>query len=228
VVEPSEWITIFGVNLATVSQSWNGDFPTLLGGTTVTIDGKLAYLWYVSPYQINVQVPDDSARGMVPVVVSNSLGTASSSVTLADLSPSFELIDATHVLGIILRSDGSGAYGGGTCDILGPTGNSLGYPTVAAKAGDNIALFGVGFGPTSPSLPAGQAFLGSLPTANPILLEVGGSPAVVITPSFSGITSAGLYQINLTVPSNLGAGDLAFAAVVGNSMTQAWVIIPVQ
>ena len=76
IVAPSEWITIYGVNLATGSETWNGDFPTSLGGTTVAIDGKLAYLWYVSPYQINAQVPDEWVRGAVSVVVSNSLGTS--------------------------------------------------------------------------------------------------------------------------------------------------------
>ncbi|MBZ5608563.1 MAG: hypothetical protein LAP38_09910 [Acidobacteriia bacterium] len=77
---------------------------------------------------------------------------------MAQLAPSFLLLDAKHVTGIIIRSDGSGAYGGGTYDILGPTGNSLGYATVTAKAGDSVELFGVGLGPTSPAVPAGQAF----------------------------------------------------------------------
>jgi hypothetical protein len=42
-------------------------------------------------------------------------------VTLAEFAPSFLLRDNKHVAGIIPRSDGSGAYGGGTYDILGPT-----------------------------------------------------------------------------------------------------------
>jgi uncharacterized protein (TIGR03437 family) len=74
----------------------------------------------------------------------------SSTITLSQFAPSFFLLDSTHVDGIILRSNGSGAYGGGTYDILGPTGNSLGYATVAAKAGDTLELFGTGFGPTNP------------------------------------------------------------------------------
>ena len=88
VVAPGEWITIYGINLATESQSWTGTFPTALGGTTVTIDGKLAYLSYVSPNQINAQVPDDSTRATVPVVIANAYGSATASVKLADLSPS--------------------------------------------------------------------------------------------------------------------------------------------
>ena len=85
-------------------------------------------------------------------------GSAASKVTLGPFGPSFSLLDGKHVAGIILRSDGSGAYGGGTYDIVGPTGTSLGFKTVAAKAGDVLELFGVGFGPTNPAVPAGKAF----------------------------------------------------------------------
>ena len=127
----------------------------------MTIDGKAAFLSYVSPGQINLQVPDDAATGVVPVVIMTGIGSALSTVTLARFGPSFFLLDATHVAGIILRSDGSGAYGGGTYDIIGPTGNSLAYPTVGAKAGDVVELFGTGFGPTNPAVLAGQAFFGS-------------------------------------------------------------------
>ena len=60
-----------------------------------------------------------------------------------------------------MRADGSGAHGSGTYDILGPGGTSLGYRTMAAKAGDAIQLFGVGFGLTTPAVPAGRSFSGS-------------------------------------------------------------------
>ena len=104
-----------------------------LGGTSVTINNRPAYLWYVSPGQINLQLPDDTATGSVSVVVTTAGGTVTSSVNLGPFSPSFSLLDGKHVAGIIARSDGSGAYGGGTYDVVGPTGTSLGYKTVAAK-----------------------------------------------------------------------------------------------
>lgn len=124
----------------------------------MTIDGKAAYLSYVSPGQINLQVPNDAATGSVPVAVTTGAGSATSTVKLAQFGPSFFTLDGSHVAGIILRSDGSGTYGGGTYDIVGPTGTSLGYPTVAAKAGDVVELFGTGFGPTNPAVMAGRAF----------------------------------------------------------------------
>jgi uncharacterized protein (TIGR03437 family) len=191
-VQPGSWISIFGTNLASGTTTWNSDFPTTLGGTSVKINNKPAYLWYASPGQINLQAPDDTATGSVTVMVTTAAGTGTSTVTLAPVSPSFSLLDGKHVTGIILRSDGSGAYGGGTYDIVGPTGTSLGYATVAAKPGDNLELFGVGFGPTNPAVPAGKAFSGAAPTANSVQLYINGVP---VTPAFAGLTGPGLDQI---------------------------------
>ena len=123
---------------------------------------------YVSPGQVNVQAPDDSATGQVAVVVTTPAGSNTSYVTLSSFAPSFGLSQSPgtkreYVAGIILRDDGSGAYGGGTYDVLGPGGDLLGYRTTAARPGDIVELFGFGFGPVSPHVPAGQAFTGSAP-----------------------------------------------------------------
>src|ERR1019366_6072554 len=60
IIQPGSWASIYGIDLASATTLWNNDFPTSLGGTSVTIDNKPAYLWVVSPTQINLQVPDDS------------------------------------------------------------------------------------------------------------------------------------------------------------------------
>jgi hypothetical protein len=109
--------------------------------------------------------------------------------------------------GIILRSDGSGAFGGGTYDIIGPTGTSLGYKTVAAKAGDSVVLFAVGLGPTNPPVAPGAAYTGSAATTNKVNVLINN---VSVAPGFFGETSAGLYQLNLTIPPGLGTGDVPF------------------
>jgi uncharacterized protein (TIGR03437 family) len=132
-IQSGEWVSIYGTNLANSTMIWSGDFPTFLGGTSVTINGQSAYLSFVSSGQINVQAPTDTITGVVPVVVTTAGGSSTATVTLAQFAPSFFLQDSKHVAGIIVRSDGSGAYGGGSYDIIGPTGTSLGYPTVAAK-----------------------------------------------------------------------------------------------
>jgi uncharacterized protein (TIGR03437 family) len=224
-IQPGEWVSIFGARLAGSTVIWNGDFPTSLGGTSVTINGRAAYLSFVSPTQINLQAPDDTSTGSVPVVVTTPGGTAASTVTLAQFAPSFILLDGKHVTGIILRANGSGAYGGGTYDLIGPTGNSLGYPTVAAKAGDTIELFAVGLGPTNPAVPAGQAYSSAAPTTYPVNLLINKLSAI---PAFAGLSSAGLYQINLTVPAGLGTGEVPLVATVGGVQTPPAVVISLQ
>jgi uncharacterized protein (TIGR03437 family) len=219
-------VSIYGTNLGPASPAiWTGNFPTSLGGTSVTIDGRAAYLLLVGSTQINLQAPNDPMTGPVPVVVTTGGGTASSTVTLAQFGPSFSLLDSKHVAGIIIRANGSGAYGGGVYDIIGPPGNSLGYATVAAKAGDTVELYAVGLGPTNPAAPAGQVFSGAAPTTYSVSLLIN---SMNVIPTFAGLSSAGLYQINLTVPSGLGTGDVSLQATVGGAQTQSGVVISLQ
>src|SRR5579862_4068337 len=221
VIQPGEWVSIFGQNLASQTASWNGDYPTLLGGTSVTINGKLAYLSYVSPSQINLQAPDDTARGTVSVVVTTAAGTAKSSVTLSQFGPSLCLAHQNYVAAIILRPDGSGLFGKGSYDFLGPTGILFGYPTVAASAGDMVEIYAVGLGPTTPTVLAGKPFTGAAPITSHISLYINN---VLVEPAFVGLSSAGLYQINLVVPPNLGEGDVPIHVSVGGQETPSDVL----
>ncbi|MGO9130675.1 MAG: SBBP repeat-containing protein [Bryobacteraceae bacterium] len=224
-IQPGEWVSIYGPNLASSTEIWSEDFPQSLDGTSVTIDGRAAYLSYVSPGQVNVQAPDDTVLGPVQVAVTTPGGTATATVTLAQFAPSFLLFDSKHVAGIILRSDGSGAYGGGAYDILGPTGASLGYSAVAARAGDIVELFGTGFGPTSPTVEAGEAFSGAAATTNAVNLLIHN---LSVTPMWAGLSGAGLYQLNVTVPAGLGTGDVSLVATVGGAQTPQYVVISLQ
>jgi uncharacterized repeat protein (TIGR01451 family) len=63
IIQPGEWVSIYGTNLASATATWTGVFTTSLGGTSVMIDGKPAYLSYVSPGQINLQAPSDGGPG---------------------------------------------------------------------------------------------------------------------------------------------------------------------
>ena len=100
VIQPGEWVSIYGLNLASETATWNNDFPTSLAGTSVTIGGKPAYLAFVSPSQIRLQAPDDTAVGQASVVVTTptdiTTSTADSPVTLA---PSFSLLYKRFVTG---------------------------------------------------------------------------------------------------------------------------------
>jgi uncharacterized protein (TIGR03437 family) len=217
-IQSGEWASIYGSNLAIGVAYWTGNFPTSLGGTSVTIDGKPAYLTFVSPGQIDLQVPNDASTGTVQAVVTTAVGSTSSSVALAQFAPSFFLQDGKHVAGIIPGPNGS-------YSTIGPTGNSLGYPTVAAKAGDSVELFATGLGPTNPAVAAGQAFSGAAPTDNPVTVLIN---KVSVNPSFAGLAAAGLYQINLTIPPGLGTGDVPLQATVGGIETPSGVVISLQ
>lgn len=211
VIQPGSWISIYGVNLADSTATWNGDFPTKLAGTSVMIDYKPAYLWYVSSNQLNVQAPDDSFLGPnVNVQVTTAAGTATATVTTAQFAPSLSLFDSRYVAAEIPTPDGSGAYGGGTYDLAGPTGHFT-FRTRPVKSGETLVLYGVGFGPTNPAVPAGKPSTRTAPTTNPVTVTIGGKPATVL---FSGIVAAGLYQINVTVPS-VPSGDQTLQANVG-------------
>ena len=123
---------------------------------------------------------------------------------------------------------GSGAYGSGaySYDILGPTGTSLGYKTVAAKPGDVVELYGIGFGPTNPAVPSGRAYTGPPGVAtDSITITINGTP---VTPSFAGVVVPGLFQFNLTVPAGLGSGDQPLLASVNGMSTQNGVAFALQ
>jgi uncharacterized protein (TIGR03437 family) len=225
VIQPGSWVSIYGSNLASGTSLWNGDFPTRLGGTSVTIDNKPAYLWFVSPLQINLQVPDDTATGLVNVVVTTASGSATSTVTIASYGPSFSLFgDGKHAAGTIATPNGTGAYGGGAYDLVGPL-NTFSFNTRPVKPGETLTLYGVGFGPTTPHVPSGLSFSGAAPTNNPVTITIGGVKATVV---FGGITAAGLYQFNLIVPPNTGSGDQALEASVSGIQTLPGPVVAVQ
>ena len=225
-IQPGAWFTLYGSDLATTTATWIGDFPTSLAGTSVKVNGKDAYLSYVSPGQINLQAPDQlNTTGSASVVVTTPRGTATSSVALAVASPSFHLLDDRHVAGIVLRSNGKGAFGGGSYDIVGPTGRSLGYATVAAIPGDTVVLYGGGFGSTTPFVPAGAPYSGAAAAKDPITFTINGRS---VTPTWAGMSGAGLFQFNLTIPSGLGSGDQLIQAIVNGVSTPSGVVLALQ
>jgi uncharacterized protein (TIGR03437 family) len=216
------WITITGANLSGTTRIWTGaDFngnnlPTVLDQVSVTIDGKPAYLYYISPTQINALSPADTALGSVPVQVTYA-GKTSNVLTATEVSFSPALFmfgpqGQKYVAAV--RADGQ---------YIGPT--SL-YPglTVPAKAGDTLLLYGTGFGPTNPTTNFGQTFTGAPPTANTVTATIGGVAATV---QFAGLVAPGEYQFNILVPSVPSGDNLVLLTVAGVS-SQANAYLTVQ
>jgi uncharacterized protein (TIGR03437 family) len=223
-VQPGSWVSIYGANLASGTSVWHGEFPISLNGVSVSIDGRPAYLWYISPTQINLQVPDDSNESMVSVAVTTPSGTSASRVTLVSQAPSFSLLgDGRHVAAEIATPKGMGAYGGGTYDLAGPS-NTFSFNTRPVRAGETLVLYGVGFGATNPFVPAGQPHSGAAPVSSAISVSIGGVNANV---GFAGITEAGLYQINVTVP-NVVSGDQPVQAIVNGAQSSPGAVVTIQ
>jgi len=221
-IQSGSWVSIYGNNLAGGTTSWNGNFPTSLGGVNVTINAKPAYLWFVSPTQINLQAPTDPATGTVNVVVTTGGGNASSTVTLGQYAPSFSLLSSKYPAAIVLTPGQPGNSGAGY-DIIGPSG-AFSYPSRPVQAGETVLLYGVGFGPTNPTVPAGEVFSGAAPCVALPQVTIGGVPAMV---NFAGIVEAGLYQLNVVVP-NAGGGDKVLQAIAGGLTTPNNIFLTLQ
>jgi len=97
----------------------------------------------------------------------------------------------------------------------------LGYKTVPAVPGDSVVLFAVGLGATNPAVPAGQAFSGAAAASNPATLLINN---MSVTPTYVGLSSAGLFQINFTVPNGLGSGDGSIVVMSGGASTQSGIV----
>jgi uncharacterized protein (TIGR03437 family) len=208
-VAPGTWMEIYGTNLANViSQTWAGsDFkgnaaPTALGGTTVTIGGQSAFIDYVSPVQVNAQVPSNISPGPQPVIVNTPGGTSAAFTIQVNLTEPGLLSPA--VFNVKGQQYIAAVFPDGVTFVL-PPASLAGVASARARPGDTLVFFGVGFGAVTPDSPAGQIVTQSNHLNGTFQASFAGTPATV---SFSGLTGGylGLYQFNVTVP-NVAASD---------------------
>jgi uncharacterized protein (TIGR03437 family) len=221
------WMTIRGGTLAFITDTWansvvNGVLPTSLDGVKVLVGGKPAYIYYVSAGQINAVVPDIPAGPttviVTTVIVTNSVGTTSAfSATASLLGPAFfpwpgNYAAATH-------SDYSYAVKNGTFSV----------PTVPAKPGETIVLWGMGFGPTNPAAPLGVAvpYPPLYPASNTVTVTIGG----VTVPQVTAVLAPGAaaeYQLAVQIPASLADGDYPIIAMVNGVSSPSTTLITVQ
>ncbi len=220
-VAPGTWVEIYGSNFSMTTREWTGgDFngntaPTSLDGVKVSIGGKDAFLRFISPGQINAQVPDNIGTGPVPIVVTNSNGTSDPlNVTALAAQP-----------GLLapFSSGGKqyvGAFQGANATVVGSPGFT------AVKPGDIITLYGIGFGPVDPAVAAGQIDSGNNSVTAPLKIRIGGVDAQL---SYDGLVSGlvGLYQFNITVP-NVSNGDQPVTVDLGGAGTGQSIFITVK
>ncbi len=218
---PGSWLEIKGTNLADLGDprltaavnpgQWTAnDFtgvnaPTSLDGISVSIDGKPAYVWYLSAGQLNVEAPQDSASGNVAITVGTCKGASQAfnfqeqALAPGLLAPPSFLISGKQYMAAQFYSDN--AY------VLSPAdGAALGAKTRAASPGDLIVAYGIGFGGVTPSTLPGVMAQKATTLANPVTFAFGSTNATV---GYQGLYPGfvGLYEFYITVPSGLAPGD---------------------
>jgi uncharacterized protein (TIGR03437 family) len=193
-IAPGELLTLYGTNLAdSLVVAPAIPFPISLGNVQVTINGVAAPIYYVSPTQISAIVPYELTAGIAQVQVITD-GNPSNSVTM--------FTNETSV-GVFSVPPGGLGYGA----VLHQNG-TLVSPASPAAIGETVSVYLTGLGTVSPGIADGAA--GPVSTlsqaTNTITADIGGTTATI---TYSGLAPqlAGLYQVNLTVPSGVTAGD---------------------
>jgi uncharacterized protein (TIGR03437 family) len=222
-IAPNTWVEIKGSNLAATGDTriWQGsDFsaggltmPTTLDGVSATVNGKAAYIYYISPTQANILTPPDAISGSVAVRLSYGGQTSAAFMAPAQaLSPAFFVFGGGPYVAAI-HSDG--AY-------IGPA--TL-YPglTTPAKPGETIAIYADGFGATNSPVQSGSVTQSGVLTPLPAV-TIGGVPATV---QFAGLVGPGEFQFNVVVPAGLDNGDQPITATYNGASTQAGTLLTV-
>jgi len=222
-IVPNSWATVGGTNLASVTDTWskaivNGKLPTKLDDVSVSVGGLPAYVYFISPGQINFIAPN-VGPGPQQVVVTNSVGSGTAFTVISSMfGPAFFLWPESQA--VATRQDFS---------LAAKAGTFAGENTVAAKPGDVIILWGTGFGPTSPAVLEGEETpsdktysTSTLPTVkiNNISATVYGA---ALAPGF-----AGLYQVAIQVPDSLTDGDWPVVATIGGVQSPSGAVLSVK
>ena len=192
-IAPGEFLAIYGTNLTkTSATAASFPFPTTLANVQVLINGVQAPIYYVTPGQISVIAPSSISGSFAQVQIVNDLGTSNTvTVPLNKTAPGVFTAENNGI--------GHSAALHGNLTLVNASN--------PAVPGETIAVYVSGLGTVFPTVadgsPAPTTSLST--TTNSISASVGGTGATV---SFQGLAPgyAGLYQVNLTIPSSLAAG----------------------
>jgi uncharacterized protein (TIGR03437 family) len=231
-IAPNSWIEIKGTNLTPADTPAGGKFwsdapefaqgkmPTQVGDISVTVNGKPAYVWWFcskattsacASDQINVLTPlDDIANQYVQVVVKNGTHTSAAYLVLADAVNSSSLMWDTAGHAVTTHTNFT---------YLGPASLFPGLSTPATR-GETVVVWLTGFG-----LPVGALTPGSATQSGAMPLNLTCSVAGLPAAASVALVSPGLYQMNMTLPNNVPAGDNnQVVCNYGGNLMQAFLI----
>jgi uncharacterized protein (TIGR03437 family) len=194
-VAPGSLIAVFGQNLSPVNLATaEMPLPTALGDSCLTVNGALTPMLFVSPTQVNAQLPY-YLGGRVTMALHTPGGVSDNfAFTMADTAPG--------VFKAVLEGTGIEVP-----TVVRMANNLLATPSNPVHRGDTIVIYATGLGRTVPGVDAGApAPFNPLAVAQiPAELDLGGVALPVL---YAGLTPgyAGLYQINARVPSWVPTG----------------------
>ena len=203
-VSPGALATVFGTSFGLSSTAAKAPLPVSLAGVSVTVNGQLARILYVTPTQVNFQVPWETNPGSATITVGVN-GGQSNTVNVPVLGAAPGLFSTSDGHAVVQNSD----Y----------TLNSQDNP---AKAGSTIVAYLSGSGPVSPTVADGTAAPSDpLATATSTSSATIGSTTAEI--AFAGLAPGfvGLVQVNIVVPADLSTGDYPLAVTLGSETSNS-------
>jgi uncharacterized protein (TIGR03437 family) len=216
---PGSVIALFGSNLSRSVYALQASdiqypyLPTMLNYTQVIVDNEPVALFYVSPTQVNFMVPATDGVGQMSVQVVRE-GLAGPLVTL----PVLNAAPALFVWGNNYALATHGDY-------------SLITAAAPAQAGEIIVLFATGLGKSAPNPGIGEipAYAAQITNLGTLVVALAGTPVDPTLIKYAGVSpgSAGLYQINLEIPSNAPSNPIILVTLAGQT-SAAGLILPVQ
>ena len=201
---PGMLVAVFGPGLAPGTQpATRLPLPLTIQGVSATVNGVTAPLHYISTNQVNLQIPFETGAGPAVLAINNNGEVAATALTIDIAAP--------------------GLFG-----IYTPQG----APADSVARGQVLLAFVSGQGDVNPTLatgagPAAGTALSRLPQPRlPLTISVGGVQAET---QFAGVPtgSAGVVQINFTIPDGTPSGKQPVVVTVGG-VPSAPVMVTVQ
>ncbi len=217
IAAPGSLITILGKNLATETATpTTSPRPLTLNGTLVQIGSLFAPLTFISPTQINAQIPFEITPETTQAVVVWQDGHPSNQVSLRV---------KTTAPGIFTVAQN----GAGPARVLHADGSAVSNDSPASP-GEEVLIFTTGLGVTLSSAGVAPLKSGELGNGQPTLavptVNIGGVSATVIS-SVAGIGVVGQYVIRVVVPAAGTAGAKALVVSSAGNTTAAGATIAV-
>jgi uncharacterized protein (TIGR03437 family) len=231
VLSPNALVTIFGQNFAAAGSPTfvvgagdlvGGQVPTQFAGVCVEVNSVRAPVIVVSPGQLNIQVPAIPQSGTVGVQVIANCGQATEvrspivQVPGQSATPEFFFFahNASGQNPVAAVNAGTGAYIGAPNLIPGAT-------FVPARTGDILSVFMTGLGVTNPPYAAGVLPPSSASVAARLTVTLGSVNLPAANILYAGVAplNAGLYQLNIQIPSGVPTGNVPLTVTVGSYST---------